>query len=129
MIDFIGKLLFKRVPEEIVSDDPQFLTSELSLPTPDDENLVVAQALVNHLNEILDWKDRVDAIDYIANDAALSAGNPTYSTTEETIINAIATIGGSGNNIDFELAKRAVGIVQNMFDVMAISSVTGMNNA
>lgn len=128
MIDFIGKLLFKRIPDTIQNDEPQLLAnSDMAKSSPDVENIVVAQALVSHLNEILDWKDRVDSINYLANEAAKAAGNITYTTSEDQMMAAITAIGGSNGVVDFELAKTAMALVFDMYDLMALSSLTGMN--
>jgi hypothetical protein len=128
MIDFIGKILFKRKPEEIQNDNPQDINKgQLAIDSTDSEGFVVASALVAHLNEILDWKDRVDAIDYLAAEAIKTAGNPTYYTKDEQLVNAILAINGSGNTVDLELVKVAMGIVFDMYDVMALSAVTDMN--
>jgi hypothetical protein len=129
MFDFIGKLLFKRTPDEIVADDPQAINTTLTVDPAVEEDLAIAQGLMDHLNAIRDWRNRVDAIDYLSGQAAKSGGNPEYATTREDIANAIVTIGGSGNMVDFEMAKAALAIVFDMFDVMALSAIAGTNNA
>ena len=131
MLDFIGKLIFKRTPDDIIPDDPQYIKNqEFSQVVPvQNEDLVIAGAFVAHINEILDWRDRIEAIDYLANNASKSAGNPSYGTTNEQIINAIIQVGGSGSLVDFELVKNCVTIVFDMYDVMALSALTGTNHA
>lgn len=97
--------------------------------TPVEEvDIAIANKLVEHLNLIKEFNDRIEAIDYLSGNAAKLAGNPIYFTNNQKLIDDIKILGGSGASVDFELFKKAVDIVINGFKNMALTSLTGVNN-
>jgi hypothetical protein len=129
MFDFLKNFKFEWNPDRIISDPlPDTLVSPVYNQEDRDE-LEVAQALCDHLNEIIDWKDRIDAIDYLSAEAKNNFSNLTYTTAEEGIVNAIISIGGKDGTIDFNLAQTAMNMILDWHDITALDSITGVNNA
>lgn len=92
----------------------------------DDEAIV--DRLMDHLSIIKDFNDRLDAVDYLSDNAAKLAGNPKYETNDATLLRDIKALGGSGREVDFELFKSAVDIVAEGYKQMALVQLTGVSN-
>lgn len=128
MFDFLEKLKLKWRPEEIQNDasvvEKNDFTSDLN-----DNDDIVAQALCDHLNEIQKWKDRLDSIDFLANQARKEFDDIKYSTTNESLMNAIISVDkGYKDTVDFQLAHKSMELLLEWYDVMALRTVTGVGN-
>lgn len=97
-------------------------------PTKENEDIAIAEKLIQHLNLIKEYKDRIEAINYLSANAAKLAGNPVYSTSNDKLISAIADMGGTGNRIDFLLFQQVVDIVIDGYKNMALNSLAGVSN-
>jgi hypothetical protein len=112
----------------------QILTNEISgVMEPQDsqsdiDDLAIAEALVNHLNTILDYKDRMASLEYLSNQAMANFDNITYTTTSESLVNSIAMIGGQDGIVDFQLARTAIELVLEWIDLQAADSVAASYN-
>ena len=96
--------------------------------TIEESDLLIANKLIEHLQTIKEYRDRVKAIDYLIDNAAKLSGNPVYTTNNKDLIRDISNLGGSGNKVDFELFKKAVSLVVQGYQQMALTSITGANN-
>lgn len=99
------------------------LTEEMSLDSD-----IVVDKLMAHLDTIKEFYDRLDAIDYLADNAAKLAGNTKYTTSDDSIIKGISTLGGYNNVVDFDLFKKAIDIVLEGYKQMALVQLTGVKN-
>jgi len=124
MAAFTGiNLQYKPLP--ISNDQIKMLTNA---PTTEEEDVAITDKLMQHLNLIQAFNDRIDAINYLSANAATLAGNPTYTTNSERLISNIKDLGGNGNTVDFLIFQKAVDIVIEGYKAMAITSMTGVNN-
>lgn len=94
----------------------------------DIENEILVDKLLDHLNTIKDFRDRVDAIDHLIKGAEKLAGNPKYTTTDESLISDIKLMGETGNVIDFQLFKKSIDVVVSGYKQMALVAITGAAN-
>lgn len=97
--------------------------------TIDEADLLIADKLLEHIQIIKEYRDRIKAIDYLIENASKLAGNPVYITTNKDLKRDILLLGGSGDKVDFELFKKAVSIVIQGYQQMALTSITGAYNA
>jgi hypothetical protein len=104
------------------------IDSLANAPTTEQEDVAIVDKLVRHLNIIREYKDRLDAIDYLSANAVKLSGNPVYTTSNEKLISNIKDLGGSGNSVDFLLFQQAVDIVIEGYKDMALTTITGTNN-
>lgn len=106
--------------ENLVKDVQDYSTSN------ETENInAIAAKLMNHLAIIQSYNNRIEAIDWLINNAKSMSGNLKYSTNDESIIAAIRTIGGTDNFVDLSLFETAIDLVIESFDKMALISLTG----
>jgi len=91
----------------------------------------IASKLVRHLNMIQEYKDRIDAIDYMIGTAKEKAGNPEFSTENQKVKVAIQNMSGIKdlNVVDFELFEKSIDILLEAYEEQALVSVTGVLNA
>jgi hypothetical protein len=87
----------------------------------------VADRLLDHLKLIDQYNKQIEAIDYLIDNAARLAENNKYTTEDESIVKSIAALGGSTNSVDFILFKKAVDIMLQTYEDMAILALTGKN--
>lgn len=120
-----NKHILEHVPEYIHNDDVQQLAGSA---TQVDNDIEVVQRLLQHLELIEEFKDKVDAVDYLSKNAEQLAGNPVFETNDEDILNAIASLGHTGNEVDFALFKECTEIILEGYRQMAIVSFTGVMN-
>jgi hypothetical protein len=92
------------------------------------DNEAIADKLLDHLDQIKAYRDRVSAIDYLIDGAAKLAANPTYTTNDRSIINDITLLGGESNTVDFELFKRAIALMIKGYQDLALIGLTGVAN-
>lgn len=124
MFDFLNKFKKEWNPENILTDnspDISFVSDNLT----DHEELALAQRLADHLNEIIDYKNRLDSIDYLSNQAKSNFDNITYVASDESMVNAISAIGGSNGTVDFFLVCDAIRLVLEFIDQTALEALTG----
>ena len=91
------------------------------------ESEKVVQRLLDHVATINEYNDRLDSIDYLINNANTLAGNLIYTTTDQTILDAIATIDTVKNYVDFELFKKCIELILNNYDSMTVDALVGNN--
>lgn len=91
-------------------------------------NQKITDKLLDHIRIIKDYRDRIDAIDYLISGANKLAGNPEYSTKDQYLISDIKSLGGTSNKVDFELFKKSVDIVIEGYEKMALVGMTGVLN-
>lgn len=127
----LSSLNIKYKPLEIKNDLTNIDSTSIELEKTSEQELIdesIANKLLDHLNLIQQFNDRIKAIDYLIDNAEKKAGNPIYYTSNEDLIRDIIKLGGKGNKIDFELFKKTVLIVINGYKQMALVSITGANN-
>ena len=98
------------------------------IPTTDNppdkiEDYEIAQTLADHLNLILDYKDRLDAFDFLANQAKSNFVDVSYIADSDNLINAINKIGGKDGIVDFALAQEAMSLVLEWMELTAADSI------
>lgn len=113
-------------PADIVNDDIKAQRSQTPEAVLDD--IAVADRLLDHLIQIKQWKDRVDAFDYLISSAEKLAGNPTFKTSDVTVLNAMKGLDFEGDEVTFAMFKQCVDIVIEGFKQMALVSITGVIN-
>lgn len=111
-------------PAEILSDN--IVSQKTLTPETVKEDINVSERLMDHLIQIREWKDRVDAIDFLIASAEKAAGNPKFKTTDVGVLNAMKTLGYSGDEVDFRMFKECVNIIIEGYKQMALVSVTGV---
>lgn len=110
---------------DIIKDDIQAQPSD---STPVDSDVLIMNRLADHLIAIQEWKDRVDAFDYLIANAAKIAGNPSFPTDNIDIKNAMTNLGFDNGDVTFEIFKASVDIVVAGFQQMAVVSLSGVMN-
>ena len=108
--DFLNKFKSTWKPNEILDDAISGNIGQLD-EKPLDDTDEVAQRLCDHLNQIMDFKDRLGALDYLSEQSLKNFGNLAYSTEEPGMINSIISLGGKDNTVDFELIKHVVDVM------------------
>jgi hypothetical protein len=81
--------------------------------------------LLLHARVIKEWRDRIDAIKYLQDNAAKLAGNPVYISAEQDICRAVEVLGGSNGTINFKMFQEACDIVLEGYKQMALVAITG----
>lgn len=120
----------KYTPTPILNDLSRYSSKENGDESSTDDlaNEAIADKLLAHLALIKDFRDKITAIDYLIEGAAKLAGNPSFVTNDQYLINDIAYLGGNSNVVDFELFKKAIDIVIKGYEQMAISGLIGDQN-
>jgi hypothetical protein len=108
---------------DVRSGAKDVLSSEL---TQADVDKAIVNKLIDHLSLIKAYNDRIDAIDYLIDNAKKLAGNLSYTTDNPSLIMSIESLGGNGNTIDFKLFEKAVDVVIQGYKEMALISLTGV---
>jgi len=108
---------------DIRSGAGDVLSSEL---TQVDVDKAIVNKLIDHLSLIKAYNDRIDAIDYLIDNAKKLSGNLSYATDNPSLVMSIEALGGSGNTVDFKLFEKAVDVVIQGYKEMALISLTGV---
>lgn len=124
--DLLDKFKFSWTPDRIMSSEE--IGTEPLVDAQYEEDVKIAQALADHLNLIDDFKNRYEALDYLANQAKANFGNITYTTTDENLINSIIIIGGKDGIVDFNLILDAIDLVIQWIDVTAADGISAAYN-
>lgn len=111
-------------PNEILLDDVVSENTKLTSEAPLDEEAILAQKLCDHLNMIMDFKDRIESIDYLSDQARKNFTEISYTTTDEYLVNAINTVGGKDGTVDFALMQEVIKIMLEWYNVTAADSLT-----
>lgn len=121
--DFLDKFKSIWTPAKILSAQ----VSGIELPQiseADAEDVAVAEAFADHLNTILDYKDRIDAFNFLSDQAKSNFTDVSYTTADESLVNAIIQIGGKDGTVDFQLACDAVNLVLEWIELTAADSIS-----
>lgn len=121
--DFLNKFKATWKPNEILDDAISGNIGQLD-EKPLDDTDEVAQRLCDHLNQIMDFKDRLGALDYLSEQSLKNFGNLAYSTEEPGMINSIISLGGKDNTVDFELIKHVVDVMFEWYNLTAANAIT-----
>ena len=121
--DFLNKFKSTWKPNEILDDAISGNIGQLD-EKPLDDTDEVAQRLCDHLNQIMDFKDRLGALDYLSEQSLKNFGNLAYSTEEPGMINSIISLGGKDNTVDFELIKHVVDVMFEWYNLTAANAIT-----
>jgi hypothetical protein len=105
--------------ERVVSEDQS---------TPEFEAKVVAEKLIKHLSLIQQYNDRLNAIDYLIDNARSLSGNMKYITDDDKIIESIKKLGGKDNSVDLKLFEQAVDMVINEYKKISLISLSGVRS-
>lgn len=89
------------------------------------ETAAAMDKLLMHARVIKEWRDRIDAIRYLQDNAAKLAGNPVFITTEQDVARAVEVMGGKNGTIDFEMFQKCVENVLEGYRQMALVAITG----
>lgn len=81
--------------------------------------------LIMHARIIKEWRDRIESIQYMQDNAAKLAGNPIFITTESDVARAVEVLGGKNGTIDFDMFKKSIDIVLEGYKQMALVAITG----
>lgn len=125
MFDFLRKFKKEWTPDEILTDNTAIVDINASSNLTDIEDVQLAERLANQLNTIIDYQERMDALNYLAKQARANFDNITYTTIDDGLINAIITIGGTDGTVDFLLAEEAVRLVIEWIEKTSLESLTG----
>lgn len=90
------------------------------------DQLALAIKFEDHLIAIKEWKERVEAFEFLAENASKLAGNTSFETKKEDILVSISALGGNSNTVDFKLFKKAIDIIITGFEQQALASLTGV---
>jgi hypothetical protein len=121
--DFLDKFKSVWTPAKILSNE--ILGGEKVQQSQSDLNdTAVAQALADHLNAIQDYKDRIDAFDFLSQQAKSNFKDKSYQATSESMINSISKIGGKDGIVDFALAEEAIALILDWMDLQAADAVS-----
>ena len=112
-------------PADIVNDD---IKCQVEIGEAVADDVATADRLLDHMIQIKEWKDRVDAFNYLIDNAAKIAGNPTFKTNDIGILNAMRGLGFEGDEVDFNMFKECISIVIEGFKQMSLTSITGVMN-
>lgn len=123
MLDLLSKLKFKWTPLDILPDSVSG-EQQAARPIEEEDEEIIAQKLCDHLNMIMDFKDRIESIDYLAAQSLKNFENISYSTVDQNLINAIIDVGGKEGVVDFDLIKNVIEIMLVWYTSTAADSIT-----
>ena len=127
-MDFLDNINISHIPLPISNDDPiaNLTIADLANNSTLQADTDLVQTLVNHLNSILDWRDRIDGINYLADQSFSDANNLTFFATNPDIITASTSIGGAEDGtIDLNLIKTAIALTLEWQEWTAMNSLSG----
>lgn len=114
-------------PLEVENLDPTAIAQNVqSEASGSDEAEAIANRLMDHLAQIQAYRDRIDAIDYLINNARSLSGNLQYITTDTGLLTAIQSLGENIDYVDLKLFEKAVDIVIEGYKEMSLISLTGV---
>ena len=125
MFDFLDKFKSIWTPDKILNE-PDVTLIEDSGSVNLASDLELAQTLCDHLNEMQEWKNRIESLDWLASQARQNFDNIAFTTIDESLINSIIKIGGSDGTVDFQLAKTSMELLFDWYDITAMKSLTGV---
>lgn len=123
VMDFLDKFKLVWTPARIMSNEmagvpePELTASEV-------DNYEIAQTLANHLNAILDYKDKIDAFNFLAGQAKSNFKDVSYAADSTSMSNAITQIGGKDGIVDFALAEEAMSLVIEWMELQAADAIS-----
>lgn len=126
-MDSLNNILIQHSNATIANDDPQSQASisALSVDNQTLQDIEVIQAIVDHINEIQNWKERIDSLDYLSNLSALDAKNVSFKATDISLRNAITGFTGNPDDVDLTFIKSITAIVLEWHDWTALNSLSG----
>lgn len=124
MMDLLNKFKATWNPKEILDDYISGENRQLLDEAPISDGQILAQKLCDHLNQIKDFNDRIESLDYLSSQALSNFDNLSYSTDDQSLYNAIISVGGKDNTVDFELIKNVINIMFEWYNLTAANSIT-----
>lgn len=124
MMDLLNKFKATWNPKEILDDYISGENRQLLDEAPISDGQILAQKLCDHLNQIKDFNDRIESLDYLSSQALSNFDNLSYSTDDQSLCNAIISVGGKDNTVDFELIKNVINIMFEWYNLTAANSIT-----
>jgi hypothetical protein len=111
-------------PKPITSADISLLKNPVSKSM--ESSVAIAKKFIKHLDAVKEYRDRIDAVNYLIDQAEQLAGNVRIDVKDESIQTAIKALGGSGKYIDFDLFKKAVEVMDTAYAELALIEFTGV---
>jgi hypothetical protein len=121
----------KYIPKEITGVDISAIEAQNGTSQEEDslnDDINIVKKLLDHLKLISDYRDKLDAVDFLINNAENLAGNLRYEVTDPSIASAVKELGGDGTYVDFDIFKIAVKEMIEFYDETALLQLTGADN-
>ena len=115
-------------PLEVLNDKIDILkefTKKATTEIANEENNIIVDKLIRHLSLIDKYSKQIEAIDYLISNAEKLSGRPSYTTIDEELNKAIVALGGTEGIVTFDIFKKAVDIMLQTQEDMAILALTG----
>ena len=111
----------------ISNDDPQSQASisALSVDNQTLQDIETIQAVVDHINEIQNWEERIASLKYLADLSAIDAKNISFEATDQMLKNSITSLSGNPEEVDLTFIKSIVAVVLEWHDWTALNSLSG----
>lgn len=118
----------KYTPQDIDSSKTGALTQEDLAQLQADassEAKDIAEKLRRHMELVRDFRDKIEAVEFLIESARNKAGNLKFLTNDPVVLTAIENLGFSGNEVDFKMFREAVAILVKQVEEQALISLTG----
>jgi len=125
----VSKRKIKYKPREIVKISPEYVSS--SYVTPEEissDTIALANKLARHLNTIKDYQNKLEAVNFLIDNADKLAKNLTFEA-DSPEIEAILKRKTGGTVMDFTVFKSAVDDTIKEWKRLALLSITGVSDA
>lgn len=117
---------YRPLEVETLNIDASSGTQLSSTLSQSQEDETIANKLMDHLALIQDYNNRIDAINYLIDNARTLSGNLIYTTDDTNLMASITALGGTGNSVDLKLFEKSVDLVIQGYKEMALISLTGV---
>lgn len=113
-----------------LSFDPKYIDNKEVTASRDDaqsldDSITIAEKMIKHLDMVQEFRDRIEATDYLIDNAEKLSGNLKYSVNDESIQRAVIAMGGDGSFVDFNIFKTAVKTLIQAYEEIALIELTG----
>ena len=93
----------------------------------DAETLAVAAKLSRHLAMIDEYNDRLDATNFLIDNAAKLTGNPKFKVNDTEVAQAVGRLGGQ-DTVDFDFFKDCIDIMISEWKKIVVYSITDITD-